>query len=49
MPITGKDKVGCLYPNKNAATISVQDAVCQEILTDLECIATMVYTLLSQL
>ncbi|KAJ6914450.1 hypothetical protein NC651_016655 [Populus alba x Populus x berolinensis] len=35
MPITG-NKVWCLDPNKSAATISVQDAVCRGILTDLE-------------
>ncbi|KAJ6975830.1 hypothetical protein NC653_031608 [Populus alba x Populus x berolinensis] len=34
--IAGKDKVWCLYPNKNVATKSVQDAVCQEISADPE-------------
>jgi hypothetical protein len=42
MQIAGKDKVWCLYPNKNVATKSVQDAVCQEISADPECNTTMV-------
>lgn len=35
--IAGKDKVWCLYPNKNAVTKSVQDAFGQDISADLEC------------
>ncbi|KAB5530100.1 hypothetical protein DKX38_020181 [Salix brachista] len=37
----GKDRVWCLYPNKNAATKSVQDALCHEISSDPECNTTM--------
>ncbi|KAJ6433441.1 hypothetical protein OIU84_017182 [Salix udensis] len=37
----GKDRVWCLYPNKNVATKSVQDALCQEISSDPECNTTM--------
>ncbi|CAK7324013.1 unnamed protein product [Dovyalis caffra] len=39
--LAGKDKVWCLYPNKNAATKTVQDAFCQETSADPECILTM--------
>uniref|UniRef100_A0A2P2KMY0 tRNA-uridine aminocarboxypropyltransferase n=1 Tax=Rhizophora mucronata TaxID=61149 RepID=A0A2P2KMY0_RHIMU len=39
---SGKDKVWCLYPNKNAVTMSVQDAFGKEFSSDLECDATMV-------
>ncbi|KAJ6693276.1 hypothetical protein OIU85_004080 [Salix viminalis] len=37
----GKDRVWCLYPNKNVATKSVHDALCQEISSDPECNTTM--------
>ncbi|KAJ6379260.1 hypothetical protein OIU76_015974 [Salix suchowensis] len=37
----GKDRVWCLYPNKNAATKSVQEALCHEISSDPECYTTM--------
>ncbi|KDP24135.1 hypothetical protein JCGZ_25792 [Jatropha curcas] len=35
--LAGKDKVWCLYPNKNEVTKSVHDAFGQEFSADLEC------------
>ncbi|KAK9285466.1 hypothetical protein L1049_024659 [Liquidambar formosana] len=40
--LAGKEKVWCLYPNKNAPTKSVQDCFAQESSAGLECPPTVV-------
>ncbi|CAH9114043.1 unnamed protein product [Cuscuta epithymum] len=37
LKLAGKDKVWCLFPNKNAATKSVKDSFFQNPLDDLDC------------
>lgn len=40
---SGKSKVCCLYPNKNATSKTVQDAFSSELSTELECTQPMVH------